>query len=487
MVHLARLATIVLGAAIAALFFWMSGAAIVQGLSNVDDGFFAVAAKAWADGFGFGMFDAYGRFIPFNPYNGAGPVMLAPIGALTWMLGPSDTVPGAASLAIFTAQMLVVSRLVASSAGWVRAINFVSVAALVMMIACAASQWYFGVLIGEPTCFGFIAIGLVLLARGPDVRQSAIAGLCFALAYLTKQLAAVPIAGIIAAWLLLSFDWRRLTWLLAGGATPVLAVEAWKLIELGPAGYLALWPAAVTTSRIIALGSGTLAERIPQVIEAIGHYAATPVAAGAVCAAVIGVVATWNRRTAFAWRLAAIATSGALVHLVYYATMSRLYPRYIWLSVGLICAALASPLLALPRVRSSLAAAAIVALLIPLHLPGFQMIRNYWLDNPQSAERRAAADVINAASLPVASQNWNGRDDVLYLVRGPRLAVYGHGIDALRGREFLAIVNLLYSDLAAAFSRDVRAQCRSLIADRQRVEVYHCDAAFWRQQRALAR
>src|SRR5207302_221153 len=92
--------------AVFVLFVWLNVPVVRRGLSSGDDAFFAVIAKSIAVGKGYGWPRSSSEFHPFDHFISTGPSLMLPVAFLIWVFGPVDQLPGAATLVIFTSQLI---------------------------------------------------------------------------------------------------------------------------------------------------------------------------------------------------------------------------------------------------------------------------------------------------------------------------------------------------------------------------------------------
>src|SRR5258708_3125749 len=181
------------------LFVWMSSSvAFVKGLGSADDGLFAIVSKHLAFGPGYGMPLSSWVFSRFDPAIGTGPALIFPAALLTWLFGPVDWI-GVLALAIFLCQILIAGFVLARRFGLVPVAGFLFVS-LVLIIRFSLSNMYFWLLVGKAPAFGFVLLGTAVLATNETCRASAVVGVLFSFAFLTKQITLFPIAGVVACW-----------------------------------------------------------------------------------------------------------------------------------------------------------------------------------------------------------------------------------------------------------------------------------------------
>jgi hypothetical protein len=108
-----------------AFFFWLSAPVVRYGLTDEDDGLFALAATNVATGQGYGTPASSERFVPFHPYITTGPAVILPVATVIRIFGALDWLPGAATLAIFLAQLTVAALVLARRFGWRQVTGFV--------------------------------------------------------------------------------------------------------------------------------------------------------------------------------------------------------------------------------------------------------------------------------------------------------------------------------------------------------------------------
>jgi hypothetical protein len=154
-------------------------------LCCADDGFFAMSARLLAERGIYGLPMSSKEISVFEPTVGSGPAFIFP-GA--WMIrgfGPKAPVPGAVIPVYFLTQLLLSFIVLIRRYSWQRSLLFVSLLLLLVQLT-SGYQWYFGVYVGEVPAFGYVLLGILLLADSRGFLRLFAAGLIFGLAYLTK-------------------------------------------------------------------------------------------------------------------------------------------------------------------------------------------------------------------------------------------------------------------------------------------------------------
>ncbi len=466
--------------AVAGTVYFLSWRFIVEtGVCCADDAFHAVTAKHLATEGRYGWPLSSNRFDLFPP--SIGPGLILPAALAIGILGAKTWVPGFTVLILLTCQM--------AGAGVALGRRF-SITGIVLFIAVLTAslnvisgwQWYFPVLLGELPAFGFILIGTAVLVSG---RSAYLAGLAFGAAYLTKQIALFSESAIVLVWL--GFQWRSHGWrtalilfarVSAGAATPVLAFELCKVLVLGPAGYLEYFPRMVAMTKQAAIGGPeTVAGRLDRFSEIIlkDYFAGWNTAAAGVAgiAASIFLVRSKREPEQRNFMLSSMLFAGGLAHLAYVLLVSILWSRYLYVGAALLTAGVASPILSIRNPVKFGYAAAIAMLLIT----GSAMTR---ISEKALGDGNHASDLAETVrfvsehpDLPIASQGWATFYDVLFLLNEKREWVFFWGLDRLKGRPYMVVMNNHFAKITAKEYQATVSGCR-LEMERGVYRIYVC-------------
>lgn len=489
-------------------FVWLNLPVVMGGLSNTDDAEFAVDAKSIAIGKGYGIPRSSETLSLFDPEMSTGPALMLPIALLTWAFGSIDRLPGAATLLIFVGQLIIAAILLSHRFGWAPTCGFLFALMLFLMLASGGvafadqislHNWWFGLFLGEPPAFGFTLTGTALLAVSRGERGIAAAGLCFSLAFLTKQIALFAVAGIIGAWLVVStcervpltVVVRRLAILMLVGLSLPLAFEGLKLATLGLDRYQDLWRKTLEVTAAYAIGVGDQSARMARFLTIISQFSVSPVLAmGLAIASLLMLVLFIRSRDEgrnIAGRFAAFAWAGAAVYLAYILVVSMLWERYFWIGVAVTCTAISAPMLAM---RSNARITTIMGLLVGTLLFGlYQPL--YSLHDQVSAtasirqrERAAILELLDKHSaLPFAAEHLVSIADVLFLKADEGKWASEPHVRSLRDREFIAVIHHQFTDSHSSFFKSVTATCEPLTQGTRIVAAYRCSHPFWSMYR----
>jgi hypothetical protein len=479
-----------------ALFLWLSVPVVLFGLSHADDAFFAVVAKSIAVGKGYGFPRSSSEFVLFDQFISTGPTLILPIACLIWVFGWVDRLPGAATLVIFISQLVVAALVLARRFGWTPTGGFLFAMLWLLMLASAPHNWYFGVFLGETVAFGFIVIGTASLAVARGDRGIAAAALCFSLAFLTKQIALFAVAGIVGAWLISSaFDrvgravlFRWVAILVIVGSSLPLAFEAAKLATLGLVGYRVLWSTS-TLNRLAhqVIGGGGQSTRLTTFLTVLGQSYLPPalVVGLAMGSALLLVPLTRSRDEGRerVGRFATFAWAGAAVYLAYILMVSILWQRYFWIGIAVMLTAISAPMLAL---GSRLRVATIMVLLVGtvgfgLHQRLYLLHQWQWKVTMTTPIERAAVVRLldDHPDLPYAAHYGSSIFDVVYLRDTEGTWTFEPNVISLQDRDFIAIINHVFTDKKHRFFESVVATCEPLTPDAQVIAAYRCGQRFW--------
>jgi len=471
-------------------FLWIAVPVVRSGLSHADDAFFAILAKNVATGKGYGYQKSSNEFRLLDPYvNSTGPALVLPIALLIKIFGPLDQLPGAAALVIFILQLIVAAIVIWRRFGWTPTFGFFF-AILLLLVLASSNNWYFGSFFGETVAFGFVLIGMALLALARGDRAVVAAALCFSLSVSTKQISLFAVAGIVMAWLIVSIYERKdrtpifrqlVILILVGSSLPIL-FEVWKVFALGVAGYKQMFKANWDITAIHAIGNGGRGTRLTTFITTLRTYLPWQLIIGlALLSALLLAFSkrTRNRGDEYVGRFALFAWAGAAVYLAYILLVSTLWSRYFWVGIGVILTAISIPILTVPsKVR------VLINIMVVLVVVGFGLYRQplpvrEW-NRSVPAERATVMNLLNEnPDVPYAAQTGSSLNDILYL-RGNQ-GTWACEPDLgknLGNRDFIALVNDIFTDKRLKFFKTVVSTCKPLI-EQSRISAYRCGDQFW--------
>lgn len=455
--------------------------AVNSGLGSADDGFFALVSKSLAEGI-YGLPQSSRQTSLFDPSVGSGPVLIG-LGALvTLVFGPQDAL-GLSVLVFFMLQLSAVLVLLCRKYTQASVLGF-GFASLFLLVVLSRGNWYFATFIGEVPAFGFVLLGVVLLASGSRRAWQVAAGISFSLAYLTKQITLFAVVGVIASWLVLTLRDRGVRETLAPfvalvaafAALPIL-YELVKLATLGLDGYADLLGRTLQETAHMALGDegnrGAIAlERIRQsygpvwVIATIALVGFPPLA--------------WQLR-AGGQRIAlpVMLWAGTLVYFLYIVALSTLWARYFWIGAAMLVFACGSSLLLVnARLRWFVIGVLVIAF-GSATWKGVDDMRKWSAASGLSAERAATlVKLEQTPTLPLAGRTWHSFYDIVYLMDTGRSWVTEKDLDLIRDREFVAILNADFGD-KTTFYNAVTATCTPRFSAR-RYSLHLCGNPFWR-------
>jgi len=479
--------------AVFALFLWLSVPAVLLGLSSHDDAFFAIVAKSIAVGKGYGWPRSSTEFVLFDQFITTGPALILPIAFLIWVFGRVDQLPGAATLVIFISQLVVAALVLARRFGWTPTCGFLS-AMLWLLMLTSANNWFFGVFLGETVAFGFILIGTASLAVVRGDRGIATAALCFSLAFLTKQISLFAVAGIVGAWLISTalhrvgraVLFRRGAILVLVGSSLPLAFEAAKLATLGLVGYRDLWrPSTLHALAHYVIGGGNQSARLTTFLTVVGRsYLSPALVIGLAMGSALLLVLLRRSREAGRERVGRFATfgwAGAAVYLAYILMVSILWQRYFWIGIAVMLTAISAPMLAL---GSRLRVATIMALLagtvgFGLHQPLY-LLHQRVSTSTTPVERAAVVRLLDDhPDLPYAGPYGSSIFDVVYLRDVEGTWVFEPKVISLYDRDFIAVINHVFTDKKGRFFQSVVGTCEPLTPDARVIAAYRCGERFW--------
>lgn len=432
---------------LAALFVWLAfvlycvGLAVSNGLCSADDSWFAIIAKSVAGGSGYATTFAKDvevtRPLLFNPATGTGPALILPCALALKLFGRSELLPGFTAIALWAA---VLTAVFARMSGIVNGASMLAGVAVFCGAILATfpfhfEQWY--AFLGEILAASLLLAAHWLVALEKlSSRTAFVAGLCVGLALQTKYQALVATGGV---FIIFAVQARRarlsagatiacIALLLAGCVLPTALFELYKLICLGPSAYERNWHEFLAATREMGLQSGTplsgqlLRDRL---ILAHARFGIN----GWALAAFTAVASYFYRRAALgAWSL---LFSGVVLSIVlsagYWVAFSIGWPRYLTISITLICFVFALPLFSLRSWRQKLACAALACLVLASgfpHIPSGARNADHGLFRPNSTR---AARIQLVAEIqrfqaehpePLASRWWGSFADIEFMLPG---------------------------------------------------------------------
>jgi hypothetical protein len=486
--HPARItAAILVCLAVAIAFLWPSGAVVMSGVSHADDAYIALAAKSLAYGPGYGVPLTSTRFVPFDPLITTGPTLVVPTALAIGLLGALDRLPGAVTLLVFIAQLLLATALIARIFSFGRAIAWLATF-LALLVALTARQWLFGALLGEPVALGFIVLAVICIASCRGSRWLALAGVFGGLAVLTKLIAGVAVAGLAVG--LFIMVWRKdelrtgirsaLVFVL-GATIPIACVETVRVVALGARGYVDYWVNTVHWSG--ATGSApTLLARPEAAIHVLNDQY---MGLGAVlCLATSAVVLALMERRRLSNQtimMIGVLSISASLFALYFVFLSSIYPRYLWMGIGLAALLLAIPALVDSFRLSFLQLGTLVVVAIFVGVPTtIGNIANYATAAEYHDERIDTAQLLSGLpDVPYVAANWQSLYDIVFVQRAPTAWAYGRWIAAYREDPIIAIINRKFTDATSDFARSAIGSCDPMTPAHTHLLAYMCGDAFW--------
>lgn len=479
--------------AVVTFLIWITLPVVGDGLSSADDAILAHAAKSLAIGRGYGWTKTPNEFSPFDP--GAistGPTMILPLALLIRVFGPIDQMPGALTLVMFLVQLVIAAFLLCRRFGWTATCGFFAAFLWLLMLA-SANHWFFGVFIGEAVAFGFMLIGVICIAEPMPQRWLVGAGLCFGLAFLTKEIALFAIAGVVGTWFVVNVCHRATrTTLVRRAAILVLAVlalamlfEVVKLATLGVARYRTLLEQASNARAYQGVGSGNFAERSALFWKFFSQSYLSPglfIGLMVGCSIILGLCWRYPGKSShYTKRFILFAWAAVGAYFLYILLIAPVWPRYFWIGIALMLAAISAPIL---QVGSVLRLALITTIFISTLAFGLHrqtLATRFWASqSPAAAERADVVKVLdNHSDLPYAGQFWQCIFDILFLRRDEGVWAYEPNVVKLRGQVFIAIMNNVFSAKNSSFVKSVESACEPLTPDAKVIAAYRCGQEFW--------
>lgn len=473
------------------VFLWLSTLNVLRGPSSADDAWIALSAKNITVGNGYSTSVSSSEFVHYDPFISTGPTLVLPVALLIKMFGPLSWIPGTVQLLMFIFQLGAFVAILVCRAGWPSTLAYIS-AVMLFLLTASANNWYFGALLGEPVALGFLLVGTAFLAVEKTGRAVSAAAICFSLAFLTKQIAAIAVVGIVLSWIVLSIYARKslftiirqFTLLVLVGLSLPLTFEVIKLSTLGFDGYLSLLKKTADSVSSHGYRLGNVIDRWNMFLNIIDQFyiplaLATWLAIGSVVLFVLFV--NRYRECYEATRLFIFICAGSIVYLGYILCLSTLRPRYFWIGITI---ALAAPTIPLLFVGIKWRFAGIFLLLactisLGLYRPLLEL-HGHLITSTVAKERSTVVQILNdQPAMPYAAQHWSSIYDVVYLRDLEGRWVFGPDVNDLRGRDFIGIINHPFTDKSSPFFINVNATCELLTPDAKRIKAYYCGSNFW--------
>jgi len=426
-----------------------------SGVCCADDAYFAIVAKSIAVDGKYGLPVASDKIVGFHPEIGSGPALLFPGALMIAVFGSKVWVPGATTVLILVVQVGVLVLVLRQRFRLANALLFSSVT-LAGLLALGNHQWYLGVYVGEVPAIGFLLLAASLLVSN----RLFAAGACLGLAFLTKQITLIAGAGMVVGWFSAALLTGRNGRQIRDGSKilfaflPLLGLfELYKFYALGPAQYLANLVEVVGTTSRMAVGSAIPASERPQrMLEILS----SPYAVGVgvlTCVLLASLLCAFAARRGYeggrdAAALLLVFGFGVFLYVFYFAAVSVMWPRYLYVGVGLLAAALATPLL----VDNARLTAVYLLVLLTLAVTPSAVFRNFYqFSNTErwATDLRYVASFLDSPenrSLPIASRSWQSLFDTLFLLQAPRTWVLGHESKVFAGRPYLVVLNRRFAD-----------------------------------------
>lgn len=470
------------------IFFHFGALNALRGPSSGDDAWIALSAANLADGYGYATSVSSSRLIPFDPNISTGPVAVLGAAAMIGLFGHATWVPGVTQLLILLGQLLVITSIIARRHGLCRAA--VSVAFLVTFILLASARdWYLGALLGEPLSVGFLVIGFLLLAERPSLFGVAGAGIAMSLAFLSKYIAIFPIAGAIFVSMAMDLSYsdrrrdfvrRYATFFSALGLLPLL-FESLRLRNLGAHRFLATW------KEVVARGTPSIHSGI-SVVDRIGTFWKTVSQDYSYLILILFIVtllASFLSKSTidlkmrnFALRYLAISFSAGAMLIIYFIFFSALWPRYLWIGVGVI---LSVPCITSLNINGRWRLFSIlIGLLVFLVFrfgDSISSMEHLLQDQSVARERADVVSIVRRrpSNVPLVAESWASIDDVVYSL-GRRRGLWAAGVDVqeFRGERALAIINSTFTNMNSDFAVRVIRNCTKLTPASRYIQLFEC-------------
>jgi hypothetical protein len=475
-----RVAVGVVAVACLVLFVMLNLALVANlGVCCADDGYFASTAKNLAWGFGYSTSLGYDtphfEIRRFGADATTGPTLVLPVSAAIRVFGNRSWVPGAVQVTLWTLLLLAAWRALGSLATRSRA---TAVGGVFLVVSYAVSpyhmeHWY--AMLGEVPAALAILLAVAVWAADPgSSRRSLAAGMLLSLAFLAKMLTLLYVATFLAIVVVVGRsegrDRKRLARLLGhvvlGFLLPILAFETWKVLSLGPEGYLS--QVRMLARKIAAQGaSGAGFSATGITTRLVTFYTRFGVSLpGMLVLAVFGGAMAWKTGSLPFKRLYLALLAGVAVHASYWLALSIGWPRYFFVGIVLLSALVAIPYAALEgRAATALYSGALVLALLGtfgrVQYP-ISILGGRWF--APSSIRSSQESVVGFLDArpdrrPFIGQWWAPVADLEYLSRG---VLNFKGFAALTpedlSRRVLVVTNSRFDDASdKAFSAFVAA------------------------------
>lgn len=344
------------------------GLVVANGVCCADDAYHAVIAKNLAYGLGYvsTVQDEQVTYVlkPFDPHVGSGPALIVPAALLIAVVGNAAWAPGTAAVLLWTSVCWLIGRRAFNLA---RGPGFAAACALFCYLCVALTPYHFEqwvALLGEVPAGLLLVLGVLVLSSGDRPVDAFTAGVCFALAALTKLVALLPVGtamsvfAVHAGWTSYRLYGRvtrtavaRTACLVLGLLLPHLVFEAWKLIALGPGAHATQWreyAAYVLDYGLRPEVATTFAERYAKSAAAVAERFAVSLPA---LLALTGAAGALVWRDAPLRRIYLTLELMVLVYIAWWCFFSTGWPRYLLIGLIVATAVLVLPFLAArPRV-----------------------------------------------------------------------------------------------------------------------------------------
>lgn len=475
---------------VAIAFFWFFEDLVLysifnRSLSSADDAYFAMISRTLVTNGIYGLPLSDLQVSEFEPSIGTGPALLLPGALVIALFGPHYTAPGLTAHILFLLQMAGVFAVLAPRYGLGRVLAFVT-ACVATMHVMSGMRWYFPTFIGEVPAFGYFLLGTVVLATANSKWRLAAAGALLCLALLTKVITLFLIAGVGIAWSVQAIRARGpVQWLIsgvviaAGAAVPVLLLEVYKFISLGPAEYMGHFGRQIDA--MIQYGAAEEAENVNRLQRAL--EIATTAYLLSWRTALAALVAMAAAFAPFVGRdkpsgeigLAGLLWSGVVVFLIYYLTTGTMWDRYLAMAVFASAAAIAAPLLSL-QTRWG---AGFAALLIVLLFVGADFGRGFSTAQAMRPEQEAVVAAIEGEpGLPLVIRSWHSGFGTVFLAEGREWDESAR-VERFRNRAFIFVAQRHFTPADDPFVEDVLRRCPDLGPPLPSYHLRRCGINYW--------
>jgi hypothetical protein len=470
-----------------------------RGVCCADDSSFAVVAKNLARGEGYSL--SLGLNSPefslrrFHPEVGTGPALILPVSLAIWVFGNQFWVPGMVQVALWTLLLVIAWWTLGSiaSPGHAAVTGGVFLFVVYAVSPYHFEQWY--AMLGEVPAALAVLIGIAVWASQPySSMKLSVAAMCLSLAFLTKAVtmlyAATFFAAVLADRISVPGWSERRGWapLLCsfslGFVPPILAFELWKVSSLGPTGYLeqVRLLCQFIFSQGVSSAAVSLAEITNRLLTFHTRFAAS--LASLLVLALFGASLSWQAGSPAFRRLYLVLLAGVLLHSLYWLVLSPGWPRYMYISVVLICALVVLPFAVLERPGLILLYVAALALALLGTLSRVQKpiadLGGRWFTPSETRSNQEKVVSLLDAHLdrrPFVGQWWAPVADLEYLSKGV-LDFTGYAAlspEALR-RRFLLVTNSRFDNVDDRRFMSLVLSCGTPILSAPPYAVYECGA-----------